>query len=762
MSLILTSLATAAVLAGGEATISARLDRTTVKVSPTLYGIFFEEINRAGDGGIYPELLMNRGFERGEDGKLPLGWKGEAVLDAQNRLNSSRNGSVRWTGELRNDGFSGVPLQTGRSYRMVVWTKGSSPLQAVLKTKDGKPASAPAILPASAGWQRHESILKATANDPAGALSLTSENGAAWLGYASLKPTNLWKGRFRKDLGQKVAAIQPSFVRFPGGCFVEGHDLAQAWNWKDSLGPIESRKGMRQILWGYPISNGLGFHEYLQLTEDLGASALFVANCGMSHSQVQPMEGMDRYVQDALDAIEYANGPITTTWGAKRALNGHPQPFNLQFLQIGNENGGPAYNERYALMAKAIKAKHPEVKLIANVWGGVPTSYPLEIIDEHYYSNPAFFWMNANRYDRYNRRGPKIYVGEYAVTQQSGLGNLAAALGEAAFMTGMERNSDIVTMSSYAPLFANVNHKQWNPDAINFDSHRSYGTPSYWVQTMFGGNRPDRVVDHQVKAPIPTQQISGGVGLQTWRTHAEFKDVTVEVDGKTTPLNQWRSQRGDWSFGETISQSSLEEGRRATAEGFDLKGADRYTISAKARKVSGAEGFIVMFGLGSGQAMQFNLGGWGNERHAFQVGEGGAVDGGVPGSIEAGRWYDLRIEGDREKVRGYLDGKLIQEAAVPRVPDFAGVVGVDDDTREVVVKLVNGSQSIRPVRIDLEGRSVADRGLATVLTGPSLEAENTLDRPDNVAPVRTQFEAGRNFVYRMPARSVAVLRMKLK
>ena len=213
------------------------------------------------------------------------------------------------------------------------------------------------------------------------------------------------------------------------------------------------------------------------MCEDISAEPLFVINCGMSHREVVPMEKMGEFVQDALDAIEYANGPTTSKWGAVRAKAGHPKPFNLRLLEIGNENGGPAYNERYRLIGQAVKDKYPEVNLIAGLWGGYPQTRLAEIIDEHYYSTPAFFFQNANKYDSYDRKGPKIYVGEYAVTQGCGNGNLIAALGEAAFMTGMERNSDVVAMASYAPLFANVNHRGWNPDLIYFDSSRVVASP---------------------------------------------------------------------------------------------------------------------------------------------------------------------------------------------------------------------------------------------------------------------------------------------
>jgi alpha-L-arabinofuranosidase len=235
---------------------------------------------------------------------------------------------------------------------------------------------------------------------------------------------------------------------------VEGDDMAHMYRWKETIGDIACRKPLFNI-WGYSATHGLGYHEYLQLSEDLGAEPLFCINTGMSHREVVPLDQMGPWVQDALDAIEYANGPTNSIWGGLRAQNGHPEPFHMKYLEIGNENGGPAYHERWELFYGAIKAKHPGIQLIANVWGGYPTTLMPDVIDEHYYNNPEFFIQQAHKYDTYKRDGPKVFVGEYAVTQGTGQGNLRGAIGEAAFMTGLERNSDVVIMASYAPLFVN-------------------------------------------------------------------------------------------------------------------------------------------------------------------------------------------------------------------------------------------------------------------------------------------------------------------
>jgi hypothetical protein len=411
-----------------------------------------------------------------------------------------------------------------------------------------------------------------------------------------VSPAKTWKNHgLRPDLCEMLVGLKPSFVRFPGGCWVEGDDMAHMYHWKNTIGEFWHRQPLWNI-WRYWATHGLGYHEYLQMCEDLGAEPLFVINVGMSHREVIPMDQMGQWVQDALDAIEYANGPTDSIWGGLRARNGHPEPFGLKYIEIGNENGGPPYQERYVLFHDAIRARYPKMTIIADQ----PTRQrPCDIVDEHYYSNPEFFMQQADRYDKYDRNGPKIYVGEYAVTLGCGQGNLRGAIGEAAFMTGLERNSDIVVMASYAPLFANINYKRWNPDLICFDSSRVYGLPSYYVQKMFAENRGDVVLPVAVTSPAMEQSSSeegrgGAIGVGTWLTQAEFKDIKVTKDGQTLfscdfieGTKGWKLLRGDWKAQDgVLRQNSSADNVRAIAG--DKSWTD-YTYSLKARKLSGAE-----------------------------------------------------------------------------------------------------------------------------------------------------------------------------
>ena len=323
----------------------------------------------------------------------------------------------------------------------------------------------------------------------------------------SLFPSQTFNNRtngLRPDLANMLLNLQPSFMRFPGGSWVGGSSLADAYHWELTVGPLQNRTE-RANIWGYEVSNGLGFHEYLQMCEDLGALPLLCINCGMDDSGAQdavPPSQLGPWVQEALDAIQYANGPTNTYWGAQRAANGHPAPFNLQYIEIGNENSGSAYNTNYALFYDAIKSNYPAINVIANNQGSIPSDAPVDIMDEHFYNSASWFAQNSTLFDGYSRSGPKVFVGEYAVayaippnTYPATLGN---ALGEAAWMTGLERNSDLVLMASYAPLFCNLNNPDWYPDLIYFNGTNVFGTPSYYVQQMFSLNRGNVVLPTSV------------------------------------------------------------------------------------------------------------------------------------------------------------------------------------------------------------------------------------------------------------------------
>jgi alpha-L-arabinofuranosidase len=771
-----------------EARLTVHVDRPGPMISPMLYGIFFEEINCAGDGGLYAELVRNRSFE--DSDKLDHwdveGSGAEASVREVDRSAFNRRALKIVADEqapvfrLINHGYWGIAVRKGESYRFSFEAKADAevPLEVSLEGRDGTPYCSKRMTVRGGEWKGQQLLLKSSGSDPAARLVITLRGpGTVWLDMVSLFPRNTWNERengLRPDLAGMLDALKPAFVRFPGGCWVEGDNMSLAYRWKETIGKLSDRRTQYNI-WQYNSTHGLGFHEYLQLCKDLGAEPLFVINCGMSHREVVPMEQLGPYVQDALDAIEYANGAVTSTWGALRAANGHPQPFNLRFLQIGNENGGPAYDERYAAFYRAIKLKHPEVTLIANEWQGRPKSAALQIVDEHYYSSPTFFIQNSDKYDSYPREGPKIYVGEYAVTQNSGQGNLRGALGEAAFMTGMERNSDVVVMASYAPLFANLNYKKWNPDLINFDSSRVYGTPSYYVQKLFGENLGEVILPTELEAAELAQELpSGGVGLGTWATQAEFRKVDVSVGGNSiyswkagNGLGGWRNYGGRWEEHDgALRQAAGGEDRRLTTGDA---GWQDYTLKLQARKIGGAEGFLILFRVKDNQNwLWWNLGGWGNTQHAIEkCSDGGKAILGqsVPGKIETGRWYDIRIEVAGQSIRCYLDDQLVHQVQDnTRIRPLHAVANWAVKPGEVILKVVNVSATEQATQIQLNGvQKVRPRGVVTVLTSSSPTDENTLEDPRKVAPATKNIQnVAPEFRHTFPAHSLSVLRIQAK
>jgi len=768
--------------AQSPAALAVHVDRPGATISPLLYGLFFEEINRAGDGGLYAEMVQNRSFE---DADNPVAWslvkspgaEATMTLDTSRPLNEKSPRSLRLEVTkvdggrvgVANEGFKGMAVKKGAQYVLSLYARSTDGLAgpvAVSLEQGDSVLAAGKIEGVGPEWKKFDCSLTAGETSAAARLVLSvSSPCTLWLDVVSLFPKETWKGRpngLRPDLAEMLAAMKPAFVRFPGGCYVEGNKLANAFRWKDSIGDVAQRPG-HWNLWGYRSTDGLGYHEYLQMCEDLAAEPLYVINCGMAHEDRVPMDQMGPWVQDALDAIEYANGPATGKWGSLRAKAGHPAPFNLKYMEIGNENGGPLYQERYRLFYDALKARYPEIVLVADE----RTSQRLtEILDEHYYNNPEFFIQNAEKYDKYDRKGPKIYVGEYAVTQNCGKGNLRGAIGEAAFMTGMERNSDIVVMSSYAPLLVNCGWRQWNPDAINFDSSRVYGTPSYHVQKMFGQNRGDVVLPIDLDAPLMEVGAKGGaIGVGTWATQAEFKDIKVTRGDKTLfqsdfskGLEGWKTIRGQWSVQDgALRQMGRETDVRAIA---DDKSWDNYTYTLKARKLGGAEGFLIMFRVKDPSAKAWwNLGGWGNTRHAIEL--GGVVGNGVRGRIETGRWYDIRIELTGSRIRCFLDGKLIHDVK-GQMKSLYAVAGLARPSGDIILKVVNVSNSSHDTQIDLRGTGPAIKSAtATVLTSADPADENSLDQPEKVAPITRPVDITTpKFRYAFPAHSVTVLRLR--
>ncbi|MHB9009329.1 MAG: alpha-L-arabinofuranosidase C-terminal domain-containing protein [Limisphaerales bacterium] len=531
-------------------TITIQAGQPGKAISPDLIGIFFEDLNYAADGGLYAELIQNRSFEYSPTEQpdwhplkfweLQKRGSGDGSLGVAEMRPIHENNplyallTVRTPGEgvgVANSGFDGIPIQAGETYEASFWAYqafmgqmwGRSdnhrpmPVTLRLEAQEGEVLAESTLEVKGREWQRGSAQLKPTrtVND-ARLVLLAHEAGGLAVDMISLFPAKTFHNRpngLRADLAQALADLKPKFMRFPGGCLVHGGGIHRYYDWKETIGPVEQRRARRNS-WGNHQTMGLGYFEYFRLCEDIGARPLPVVTAGVccQHAgsspgrgqEGLPLEEMPAYIQDVLDLIEWANGPGTSKWGARRAAAGHPEPFGLKYLGVGNEDAiTPIFEERFRMIHEVLKREHPEIVVIGtsgpfasgsdfdNGWA-LAKEISLAMVDEHYYVSPQWFWDNLSRYDNYDRHSAKVYVGEYAAHDRDRRRNtLRSALAEAAGMTGFERNGDIVHFTSYAPLFARRGHTQWHPDLIYFNGTEVFLSANYHVQQLFGQNSGD-------------------------------------------------------------------------------------------------------------------------------------------------------------------------------------------------------------------------------------------------------------------------------
>jgi len=798
-------------------------------ISPTHYGIFYEDINHAADGGLYAELIRNRSFEddtmqqgRGRNrdargGTRISNWyalgQAEINLTQKNLLNKVQHNALDLrivaSGDgVRNEGFWGMNAVTGRKYQLSFFAKSDKAYQGTLTasliTSTGKVlGSAKIKVNADSQWTKYTAVITAKGNDPKAQFALTADQpGQLQLDVVSLFPPT-FKDRpngMRPDLAQMLADMHPRFMRFPGGCFVEGQNSPDnAFRWKRTIGRIEEREGHANVNWGYRTTDGIGFHEYLQLSEDIGAKPLFVVNVGIWHGGCDPYNKIDSWIQECLDALEYANGDVTTPYGKLRAQNGHPKPFGLEYIEIGNENynfhmennsdQSDHYPERYIQFYKAIKAKYPNVKCIGNVesWSTDNPSWrnehPVDMVDEHYYRNPKWFADRFNKYDSYPRNQHKVYVGEYAVTSQFGdLGNLNAALGEAVYMMGMENNSDVVVMNSYAPIFVNENDARWRPDMIRFNSHQSMGTPSYYVQQLFPNNIGTRVLKTsytwQLTAPEAKseEQKPVQVGLATWNTQAQYRNAQLIVEGQTiniSDFSQWRFDKGTWKVSEGLYQQMSNQTPAITVCPRKIE-AKKYTYKVQAMKTGGAEGFMMMVGYTDDRNYQwYNVGGWSNAQNNVEQTLGGGKTQLARDKrfrVENNRWYDLQIDVDGDSLYCYIDGRLDFACELQKGGLMEGVYAsttIDEESKVMYVKVVNVGNGTAPGTLNLKNCQISPMAGSVTLTRLTSESgndENTLDTPHAIYPRTAEAKAtdAHTVQFNVAPFSVNILKVQLQ
>jgi alpha-N-arabinofuranosidase len=574
--LLLSALGATALAA--EPTLTIDAGKAAAKSSPLLYGLMTEEINHCYDGGLYAELVQNRAFL--DDANRPVHWAAiggaTIALDPKQPLNSAIRTSLRVEipaggGGVANDGYWGIPIQPDTRYRARFLAKAApgftGPLTIALESSDGATVYAKAEVPRlAANWQGYDLTLTtgkdAKPTTQARLVLTAAQPGTVWLGLVSFFPPT-WKDRpngLRRDLMQLLVDTKPAFLRFPGGNYLEGDTIETRFDWKKTLGPIPQRAGHHGP-WKYRSTDGMGLLEFLTWCEDMGAEPVLAVYDGYSlnGSHVKPGDDLEPYVQDALDEIEYVTGPVSTKWGAQRAKDGHPAPFKLRYIEIGNEeffDRSGTYDARYAQFADAIQKKHPQLACISAVGFEQPDrlrvhSRKPDLVDEHYYrSVDEFLKMSPGIYEKYDRNGPKIFVGEWAAyetgfppwnkcsEQEPPTPNFRAAIGDAAFMAAMERNSDIVVMQCYAPLFVNVNPgaRQWRPNLIGYDALRSYGSPSYYAFKMFSLSRGDEILktaftNTPLQGSVVRDSKSGAIFVKAVNPTSDVQPLKVDLRG---------------------------------------------------------------------------------------------------------------------------------------------------------------------------------------------------------------------------------------
>ena len=809
------------------ATLDIDADGSGAELNPDMFGIFFEDINYAADGGIYAELVRNRSFEFNTTDNASFdamtawslanrsgGASSATVVNDAGRLNEMNRNYLRLVAAaagdgVRNTGFDAVAIRAGDVYDASVWVRTTTAQTLTLRFEDASGATAlgSGTLDVSGNdtWQQVQVPITATATtDDARIALLAGAPSTLAVDMVSVMPRDTWVGPvngrsvLRKDLAEKVAAMDPGFVRFPGGCVTNAGtfktyeesgfvDRQRTYQWKETIGPIEERPTNKNF-WGYNQTYGIGYLEYFELAEDLGAEPLPVLSvgangCGSTIPEMKDPAMIDRWVQDTLDLIEFANGDVDTEWGAVRAQLGHPKPFGMEMIGLGNEENTTTFEANFPKFKAAVEAAYPDIAIISNsgpddagtrfdtLWS-FNRAQGVDMVDEHYYNDPDWFLDNNHRYDDYDREGPKVFLGEYASRGNT----YYNALVEAAYMTGLQRNGDMVRLASYAPLLAHEDHVQWNPDAIWFDNDESWESANWHVQRMFGNNVGDQVVpstfDGSVNDP---QDVRGGAFLSTWNTSAAYDNVVVTDNdtGETlfsddfSDASQWSSQQGSWavSGGRYVQSSTSTTDARAIMAGAYEKGWTNYTLELDATKLSGAEGFLVGFGAtGANNYYWWNLGGWNNTRSVLQRADGGSASEVVAlegESVTTGTTYRLKIEVDGTTIRLYQDGVLkLTYDQVDASEQLFQVVTRDEATGDLVAKVVNTATGPVRTQVRVSGAGIQPTGTVTSLTAPSRTSTNTKADPDLIVPKERPVSGlSGDFEYEFPGSSVTFLRM---
>lgn len=848
-------------------------------ISELLFGIFFEDINFAADGGLYAEKVVNRSFEFGNNAKDDQfhGWQNVGSVSTEVILNDN-NGSLNENNTnyllisnsssspagVANKGFlDGMNLIKDEEYNFSVYLKavdGFSGKVAVQLCAGESIASSAVINEITDKWNKYSLSLKSSLTAESNVtLQLLIDEGIVAVDMVSLFPKDTYKGRengMRKDLATMLEELEPKFLRFPGGCIIEGYDENTAYDWKDSIGvdsngdplmfngrygDVAARK-QGTNLWTnlsmtddpYPsfMTYGLGFFEYFQLAEDLGAVGVPVINCGLFCQMrgCDPVEmntpEFEQYIQDMLDLVEFCRGDKETKWGAVRTSLGHEEPFELRYICVGNENEGDVYFERYEAFLEAFnsaKNSDPElydgIELIYSSGAFDAThsenyyksyefaeewleSNPDKSIndfagatDQHYYNQPEWFLRNADYYDEDNYvrdplfmtdtiygGGINVFLGEYAAKSNT----LKAALAEAAYMTGLERNGDIVKMAAYAPLFGNLTATHWSPDLIWFNNHLCTGSISYYMQKIFSINQGTQVLKSDLNgAAIPQKNLSGRVGVGTWYTSAEFDNIKItdNSSGKVLAEDKFNIDTFWWDWekatdgdfvvkdGKLIQQSKeMAYSNNGSVAYFGESEWENYTYTLQATKLDGAEGFIIPFAVGDNDNNFFwNIGGWDNTVSTLQHIENGIKTDRLAGTtkpftVESGKTYNLKVVVNGRNVKCYIDDILyIDYTSGSESEAEAYQVVSTDENGDIIIKIVNVTGQNKNVAVNIDNVNVSSNAKIYQVKGESLADDNILGAPEDC--IMEEFTAegfSEKFNYVVPKYSVTVIRLQAK
>ncbi len=847
-------------------------------ISDLLFGAFFEDINFAADGGLYAEMVVNRSFEYTHlaDGDELYRWSSVngASLKVDYLPNHSLNENnphyliMKNSGEdaagVENIGFlDGMSIENGKKYNMSFYAKSKAGYTGsfyVNLVVDGTVVAGDIIPATSDNWTKYTTTLipNVTAHENV-KLQVLMDNGEVYLDMISLFPEDTYKNRengLRADMCKLLEELQPKFLRFPGGCIIEGYDYATAYNWKDSIGtgknglPLEfngkygdvaTRKQGTNLWTNIDLSDdklpcfmtyGLGFFEYFQLAEDIGAIGVPVLNAGL-YCQARgkgplPLDSNEfkQYVQDMHDLVEFCRGDENTTWGKVRISLGRTEPFKLKYICIGNENWGDGYFERYSYFLKSFNEAKAEnlalydgIELIYSSGiddgisgadylssyeyakseldkiGSINASDFAAATDHHYYNDPSWFLQNADYYDEANYKrdvanmtdtiyggGLKVFVGEYA----SWSNTLNSALSEAAYMTGLERNGDIVEMAAYAPLFGNLTATHWSPDLIWFNNHQVTGSINYHVQKLFSRNQGSAVLKHTFNgANVDEAVLTGAVGVGTWYTSAKFDNfiVTDNASGKQLANEKFNTffAKRKWNFatdgkwkvkgGALVNTTTdMKYSNTGSVAYFGDTSWNNYTMTVEATKLKGSEGFIIPFAVrGLDDNYFWNIGGWDNTVSCLQKIEAGNKTGQIVGTvknitIETGKTYSIKLVVDGARVKGYIDGELYFDYDFGvKAQSKAYTVVSNDDNGDIIIKLVNVTEKATPVAVNIANANIDGTAVINQVAGDSLKNDNILGATEDCIMEEFTLDGfGNKFNYTMPAYSVTSIRLKTK